>query len=264
MKKLYLILILVFIAVSFDLNAQAITYDLRCSADHNKYELYVTRNTTPVGPTIVAGGRVTLVFPTGTSRTVLHTSTVSTYSILPAIINPGGNGNDYHGFSTGGGEFINGGILVANVPKLWMTFEPSDGTTQNTRLFINGTDPESTDPGMGNVDLTNVFTTSANSAGFGEYTGNVSNIVNCAPLGNNDIASLNSLSLYPNPASSQVTIKGAVSELEKVEIITINGQLVKRIDTNLNTIDISQLDDAMYFVKLYHKYGVKNLKLIKE
>ncbi len=71
-------------------------------------------------------------------------------------------------------------------------------------------------------------------------------------------------SLYPNPASDSVFIKGNLSELTKVEIYNINNQLVKTLTSKLDQIDISNLESAVYLVKLYNDAGSKTMKLIKK
>jgi hypothetical protein len=71
-------------------------------------------------------------------------------------------------------------------------------------------------------------------------------------------------SLYPNPAIDNVYIKGNLSELDKVEIYNINGQLVNTINNGFDEIDISGLESAVYFVKLYSDKASKTMKLVKK
>ena len=74
---------------------------------------------------------------------------------------------------------------------------------------------------------------------------------------------LTGFSLYPNPASNNVFIKGNLLELNKVEVYNINGQLVHKITNRFNQIDISNLESAVYLVKLYSNTGSKTMKLVK-
>jgi len=74
---------------------------------------------------------------------------------------------------------------------------------------------------------------------------------------------LSAFSLYPNPASNYVNIKGSIIDLKKIDIFNINGQLVKTVTSNLDQIDISNLESAVYFVKLYSDTSSKTMKLVK-
>lgn len=268
-KKLQSLTVVLFLIVFSSIHGQNVTYDLRCSADNASYEVYVTRDTDPGTPlTNMASTRITLVLPTAATQTVSHTSEGGiTYSALPSISNPGSNGNDYYGFSaTGGPSLI--GLLTANTPTLWMTFTPSNGTSQDARLFVNGTDPGPSDTGMGGVDLSNVFSVITIAGINDEYSGNVSNIVNCDGTLTTVEVDLNALTLYPNPANDKVYIKGNTSDLKALEIYSMNGQLVKRssVDNgqNLKSIDVSRLESAVYFINLYSDQGQKVLRLVKE
>lgn len=268
-KKLQNVTVVLMLTVFSNIYGQNVTFDLRCSADNSTYEVYVTRDTDPGTPlTNMASTRITLVLPTTATRTVSHTSEGGiTYSALPSISNPGSNGNDYYGFSaTGGPSLI--GLLTANTPTLWMTFTPSDGTSQDARLFINGTDPEPLDTGMGGVDLSNVFSVITIAGINQEYSENVSNIVNCGGTLSVEDISLSALTLYPNPASDKVYIKGSTSDLKAFEIYNMNGQLIKRSsfdnNQNLYSIDVSTLESTVYFITIYSDQGQKVLRLVKE
>lgn len=268
-KKLQtLTLTLIFISCFNLIKGQTVTYDLRCSSDNSTYELYVTRNTTAAAPlTTMASSRITVVLPTGTRTMAFSNEGGMTYTALPVISNPDNDGNDYYGFSTTGGVSLIG-VLTADTPQLWMTFTPSDGTSKDARLFENGTDPEATDPGMGGVDLSNSFFTITISGINSEYNGNTSSTINCGGTLSVEDVNLSALALYPNPSRNRVYIKGNKSSLKTLEIHNMNGQLLERksIDNgdNLESIDISRLESAVYFINLYSENGQKTLRLVKE
>ncbi|WP_431132924.1 FG-GAP-like repeat-containing protein [Psychroserpens mesophilus] len=75
---------------------------------------------------------------------------------------------------------------------------------------------------------------------------------------------INAIHLYPNPVKNTVFIKGNIENLTRIDIISINGQLIKTIDSNFNEIDVSQLDTAIYFLKLYSAESVTTKRLIKQ
>lgn len=66
--------------------------------------------------------------------------------------------------------------------------------------------------------------------------------------------------IYPNPAQSflNVTINGVY----EISILNVNGRLIysSSIDNNL-TIDVSNFENGVYFLKLKNKDGVINEKI---
>jgi hypothetical protein len=245
--------------------SQNITYDLRCSTDNSTYELYVSRDASAAAPvTTAASSRITLVFPTdGGTRTINFTNeSVSTYSELPKIINPNATNLDFFGFSASGGASLIG-VLNADTPTLWMTFTPSDGTSQNARLFVNGSDPAPADPGMSGVDLSNVFTTISIAGTIDEYDSNISNSVNCNGLSLDEF-SLSALSIYPNPTKNIIYTKGDISNLRSIDIYSITGKHILNIKKGFREINISQLESSIYFIQLNSDKASKIIKIIKE
>lgn len=86
------------------------------------------------------------------------------------------------------------------------------------------------------------------------------NLVVQANLGIDD-AVKNTFSIYPNPASTSITIKGENFENEEIEIYNMLGQKVigKNLITNESTVDISNLANGVYMVyfmnaKASHKF----------
>ncbi|UGS24037.1 T9SS type A sorting domain-containing protein [Flavobacterium channae] len=86
------------------------------------------------------------------------------------------------------------------------------------------------------------------------------NLVVEASLGVEDVIK-NTFSIYPNPASTSITIKGDNFENEEIEIYNMLGQKVmgKNLITNEYTVDISNLANGVYVVyfinaKASHKF----------
>ena len=86
------------------------------------------------------------------------------------------------------------------------------------------------------------------------------NLVVEASLGVEDVIK-NTFSIYPNPASTSITIKGDNFENEEIEIYNMLGQKVmgKNLITNESTVDISNLANGVYVVyfinaKASHKF----------
>lgn len=80
-------------------------------------------------------------------------------------------------------------------------------------------------------------------------------------LGNPNLA-INEVSIYPNPASSSVTIISQ-STVTKAEVVDLYGRTVKIMSPNNNTVNIEDLPQGTYILKVSTVDGIKNLKLIK-
>ncbi|WP_299275439.1 T9SS type A sorting domain-containing protein [uncultured Psychroserpens sp.] len=73
------------------------------------------------------------------------------------------------------------------------------------------------------------------------------------------------VTLFPNPAKDEVTILSEHTIINYAEIFNIHGQRIMKVDNPLSAIDVSQLESAVYLVKIYSETGAnKTIKLIKE
>lgn len=74
------------------------------------------------------------------------------------------------------------------------------------------------------------------------------------------------VSLYPNPAQQYFLIQGLGNIETDIYITDINGKLVQMLPSHplQNTINISQLQTGVYFVKIDTQNSQKSYKLIKE
>ncbi len=77
-----------------------------------------------------------------------------------------------------------------------------------------------------------------------------------------DVASLGAVTVYPNPAISDLHIKGVVAK--EVKIYSANGKLL--ISTNLtdNQIDVSSLAPGIYSILIKSDSGISRLQFIKK
>lgn len=89
--------------------------------------------------------------------------------------------------------------------------------------------------------------------------------VEAEPLATTEIESESVVSIYPNPASDRINIKG-VSEIEKVEIYSIEGKLVKSFSAKSKSVsfNISHLPAAVYMIKVITEKGTLSSKWIKK
>ncbi len=84
------------------------------------------------------------------------------------------------------------------------------------------------------------------------------------------LKSSESVLVFPNPADNNITINLAIDQIEKPRYIiyNLNGQVKDngRIKSGIQTIDISNLSDGIYFLQITDKKGwnIKTQKIIKE
>lgn len=71
-------------------------------------------------------------------------------------------------------------------------------------------------------------------------------------------------SIYPNPATDFVYIQHGGTTIQKVEIYTMNGQLVVSQHHNLERIHINTLKSGLYIMKLYAANTNKTIKMVRQ
>ena len=76
---------------------------------------------------------------------------------------------------------------------------------------------------------------------------------------------IQSLMVYPNPASAVVTIESPVSTLERISVYSITGVLLleKEVSANQATIDVSGFATGTYFVKATTKNASSVIQVLK-
>jgi len=70
---------------------------------------------------------------------------------------------------------------------------------------------------------------------------------------------INLVSVYPNPVVDVLNI----AQTANVEVITLTGQVVATAQ-NVNTIDVSNLETGVYFVRVETAEGIQTSKIIKK
>lgn len=73
------------------------------------------------------------------------------------------------------------------------------------------------------------------------------------------------ITLYPNPFASDLHIKVKDNTtIERVTIYNLTGQLVKRVDGNTTTINLSHLNRGVYFVIVHTNNGIIKRKVVQQ
>ena len=76
----------------------------------------------------------------------------------------------------------------------------------------------------------------------------------------------NKFSIYPNPSSNLIHIKGLDNQASNLDIYNFTGQLIysETINENEHTLDISQFASGMYLLKISNKNFTQSEKLVIE
>jgi endonuclease I len=85
-------------------------------------------------------------------------------------------------------------------------------------------------------------------------------------LGSESFASINDISIYPNPTSNGTFSISSTVELSSITIYNINGQIVQKVrnpsTVSNETYNISNLSTGFYLVKIDSEYGSTTKKII--
>ena len=88
-----------------------------------------------------------------------------------------------------------------------------------------------------------------------------SQVIFAEDLGLAENSSTNSLSIFPNPATSEIHLAVSDSEEREIDILNIQGTLVSKVTVTGNQgIDVSRLSSGVYFI---HVDGM-SVKFIKQ
>lgn len=87
-------------------------------------------------------------------------------------------------------------------------------------------------------------------------------------LSNNQVSNTNNkFSVYPNPAKNNVNISNSNASISAIEMTDVNGRIVKTENfTNVNNVivNISDLSQGIYMMKIISDKGIDTKKIIKE
>ena len=84
----------------------------------------------------------------------------------------------------------------------------------------------------------------------------------CLVMGTDVTESLESIKLYPNPANDKLYISEKNYAVNSMEIFDVNGKSIKSITKN-SSVDVSNLPNGIYFIRIKTDKGEFNKKFIK-
>jgi parallel beta-helix repeat protein len=184
---------------------------------------------------------------------------------------------DFHYCDVQGGTAafgLNGSIFYTgtyqnNIDTIPMFVSPSagsgtgyNGVTADWSLqlgspCINAGKPDTTSLGLPLTDLAGNPRIGGGRIDIGAYEYLLPNSIN-------EVIAPFLMSIYPNPATNNITIE--IPQKSEIEILNINGQIIKTIYNNntKTTIDLENLSSGVYIIKAKTDRGIAMKKFIKE
>lgn len=151
-----LILFLFSMAGFFNAQGQDIDFNVRYNGVANVYEVYARPTFTDPFYFVGGGSQVTVLLPSSIGDTPIAVTPINggLWSDNSQLYAPSADpAHDFHGIATNGAPVA----FVAGVELLLYTFVLPDGCVSEIRLFENGSDPASSDPGMNGGDFEMFF-----------------------------------------------------------------------------------------------------------
>ncbi|TXH53610.1 MAG: T9SS type A sorting domain-containing protein [Bacteroidia bacterium] len=104
----------------------------------------------------------------------------------------------------------------------------------------------------------------ANLYAFTPCTNNVP-FNDCTALSASEL-DMETFAIYPNPTSQSFTLETGSNMNNHVMIVDMNGRIVAQFVANSSQtkVDVSNLNEGIYFVKIQNQFGNQTIKLIKE
>ncbi|MDG1840816.1 MAG: T9SS type A sorting domain-containing protein [Crocinitomicaceae bacterium] len=76
----------------------------------------------------------------------------------------------------------------------------------------------------------------------------------------------NVVSVYPNPTSDKITLKGinSLTEVSQIHLLDNKGALIKKVKVNETQVDLSSFSTGIYFIEIKHQLGTGRIKVVKQ
>lgn len=175
-------------------------------------------------------------------------------------------------FSSSGFAFTRTGTISVNVDGYGTLITPQE--THTNVLRVHSVQQYTDDFSMGSIDVT-IDNYIWVKAGFHHELAMVQTMSSDQGSGSSayyttttntmglDETTFSSLKMYPNPSNDKITISNATMDL--IEIHDVNGRVVYNgiPSSTTETVDISALDNGIYYVSIHANNSTKIQKIIK-
>lgn len=117
-------------------------------------------------------------------------------------------------------------------------------------------------PSLTCIEVDDVTWANANLTDIDPASSFSTNCPPCSTVGLNE-HNLSNFNIYPNPALNQLTIETELA-ISNVSIVDITGRTVTTINHSTKLIDVSDLTNGVYFLKIINEEGIITEKFIKK
>lgn len=173
--------------------------------------------------------------------------------ILVSSIAVQGQGGASDITTQGGALQMEATVLPANADDMTYTWSVVNGTG-SANIDVNGILTAITD---GTVEVT---ATANDASGI---TGTATVTISNQSLSVNENNAQN-ISIYPNPVQSQLFVELGDIEITEVSIFDVSGKVIKLINLNASKVDVSDLKQGIYFLKVSSINGAFTERFIKQ
>jgi len=133
-----------------------------------------------------------------------------------------------------------------------------NGNNTNFTVFSSGNNPNLTC-----IEVDDAAWSNANWTNIDPASTFVNNQSECDLLSNEDLTQLD-FNIYPNPVNDVVILQ--IGDIAKYQIISVRGKILQsgELSVGENRIELTDMSDGLYFVKLSSENGNSTKKLIKQ
>lgn len=139
----------------------------------------------------------------------------------------------------------------------------NNGNNTNLNVFMVNNNPNLLCIEVDNDVFSSANWVDTNYYKFDNIASFSNNCMNPCTVGIDEVE-LPEIGIYPNPTSYQITIDYGGFQIKAISIINTSGKLVKTFFSNIKTINVSDLPNGIYFLKLIGEENVFNIKFIKQ
>jgi hypothetical protein len=72
------------------------------------------------------------------------------------------------------------------------------------------------------------------------------------------------LLVSPNPANNTISLSSVPPSCDKIEIVSVHGQIVQTVFSGFENINIQSLPSGVYLLKMHTKSGIQTTTFVKE
>lgn len=154
---------------------------------------------------------------------------------------------------SGIGAVLNNDNFITDKPDCQFGFSlPPNDTLYETELVF-------TDPGMYDAFFY-ILGTTANATPIGPCSFSLT-VTGTSSISETDLPNV---AVFPNPTKKVLKIEYPDYQFERLELYSSGGAIVRREDAAVQELDVSNLSNGIYFLKIYFEEGVVNRKIVKD